>query len=94
MLLIELYTLQDCEGCKVLKKNVEKLIEIHEKLNITLNEIDVTDKTKKYLKQLNNYKIYDFPAMLFIKDGMVVLSDYGSRPYAVLQRYIDLYFKH
>lgn len=90
---IILYTLDDCEGCKILRKNVNEVIQKNTTLEITVNEINSTGSEKKVLRQLSPYKVYDFPAMLFIKNGIITLADSGSRPVTVLQRYIDLYFK-
>lgn len=92
-LAIKLWTIQDCEGCKILRRVLTEAIEYNSDLNIDFVEIDATNSTRKHLSYLGNYKIGDFPAFQFIKDGVVVLSDSGSRPKAFIQRYIDLYFK-
>ena len=90
---IRLYIMDDCEGCKILRRNIIESIEKYSNLCIDLEEINVTNKTRKYLSYLGNYKVHDFPAFQLVKDGAVVLSDCGSRPIAFIQRYIDLYFK-
>ena len=91
---IKLYTITGCASCKIIEKNINEVINNNASLNIKITTELVDEKhISDVLKHLKRYKIYDFPAFQFIRNGVIILSDYGSRPVAVLQRYIDLYFK-
>lgn len=86
---ILIITTKNCLGCTILVNNVQTVVAKSSK-NITLEIKDFNEVPKRILHQ---YKAFDYPFVVFIKDGEVTFKFSGSTHINVIQRYIDLYLK-
>ena len=86
---ILLITTEGCEGCTIMKNNVQQAINASNK-NITFETKDRRDINKKFLYI---HSIKDFPTILLFIDDRLKYKYSGTMPSIVVTRWIDIHFK-
>ena len=86
---IILITTKGCEGCAIMRNSINQALALSNK-DIVFEEKDVENIDKK---KLFNLSITDCPTTLFIKNGIILRREVGTRPCIVVLRWIDIDFK-
>ena len=86
---ILLITTEGCEGCAIMKNNIQAAIS-KEKKDIAFEVKDRKDINKKFL---NINRIKDFPTTILFEYDRLKFKYSGTMPSIVVTRWIDIHFK-
>ena len=86
---IVLITTKGCEACKIANDNILNALN-QTSLNVDFSVKDISEVPKKMVR---DYKIKDFPTVLYYFNDTLCTIKTGSYPTAVYLRWIDMYFK-
>lgn len=86
---ITLVTTEGCLGCEVMKASIKEALSTS-KVDVAFDIVDGDKVNKQFIKE---FKIGDFPATLFFKDGRFLFKKIGSVPAVVVTQWIKVNFK-
>lgn len=92
MNVITLITTKGCEACFIMRNSIEQAVSIASK-DIYFKEIDAQKLFKENKELYNKLNLKDFPTTIFKTNDIITRKVVGSKPYAVVLRWIDLDFK-
>ena len=87
---IVIVTTEGCEACNIAEDNITSAVaQSSVDVNIVLKDFhEFTSKEQK------EYKLRDYPTVLYFVDDKMVCTSVGTYPVPVYIRWIDMYFKN
>ena len=87
---IVIITTTGCEACNIAEDNITAAV-AQSNIEIAIESKDFHEFSKKEQKE---YKLKDYPTVLYFIGGKVVCTAIGTYPIPVYLRWIDMYFKN
>ena len=87
---IVIVTTTGCEACNIAEDNITAAV-AQSYIDIPIETKDFHEFSKKEQKE---YKLKDYPTVLYFVGGKVVYTAVGTYPIPVYLRWIDIYFKN
>lgn len=81
-------TTKGCEGCKIIDKLIKEALGLYKK-EVTYVIKDKDEVDKDFLK---TWYVNDFPSTFLIENDEVIFNFSGTRPAAVISRYMNTHF--
>lgn len=86
---IVLITTEGCEGCNIMRRNIQSAVR-HTSKEVEFKVVDQNDISSKIKRTI---VLKDFPTTIFVKDENMVRKEVGTRPEIMVLRWIDIDFK-
>lgn len=87
---IVIITTEGCEACNIAEDNITSAV--------AQSSVDVDIVLKDFhefsSKEQKEYKLMDYPTVLYFIDNKIVYTSVGTYPVPVYLRWINMYFKY